>query len=919
MTKGFDVVVGVGASAGGLEALERFLANLSPATTKTFIVAQHLSPEHKSMMVPLLAKRTPLSVVEAHDDAPLAAQTVYLVPPHANVVVTEDRLRLMPRATTSLNLPVDELFKSIAEKFGARSMGVVLSGTGSDGRDGVIAIKGAGGVVLVQDPATARFDGMPREALRTGLVDAVLSPEDIATELEKVGPDHMLLARLGVSPDATAGVMDALGGALRSAVDFDVASYKPGTVMRRMDRRMRALGLADLASYVEHVRSSPDEAKRLVSEILIHVTEFFRDSDVFEHLANEQLPGLVARAAREPLRIWVAGCATGEEAYSLAIVLLERGLDFRIFATDIDTAAIGRAGAGIYGEAAVAGVPPAQLERYFVKRDGGYEVTRELRRRVVFTTHDLLKDPPFINVDLVSCRNLLIYLTAAAQRRVVDAFAFALKPGGLLVLGPSELPGHRLDELVPVDNERKFFVRRGGRVHAGVVVLSPRRHRRETVSPSQDDQANVAAIHVLTNKLCRAAVLVTDTMRLVRVFGNAGKLLSLGLGEPSFDLPSLLSEPLRAATNVAVHRAFATSEETSFLVSDAMTEVAFVRAIPFSLHVGSERYAVVVFEPRPAESSIPASGEILEKTSTLERELAVARQSLQTAIEELETSNEELQAMNEELVASNEELQSTNEELQSVNEELHTVNAENQERIVELERTNADLDNLLDATPVATIFLDEKLSVRRFNSAVSPLFSLVTGDEGRPLTHFTSTLVETPLAEELAQVVSSTRPLQREIATRSGGQYLLRAVPHLLPGKHVAGAVLTFADVTSLHASERARDELQELIDAQPTHIAVIDERGVIELVNDAWKDFGQANGGTQTSIGTSYLAAAAPDPPVVAGLLSVIRGESPLFRHVYGCAGARFLMLAKRTQNGRRVVVSHTEVTDLEETEAAS
>ncbi len=906
-----EYFVGIGASAGGLDALERLFGTLSAEIPMAFVVAQHLSPDHKSMMVELLTKRTKLAVVEAHDDAPLTGGTIFLVPAHANVIVEKSRLRLSGRAAPhTLNLPIDQLLRSLALSFGDRAIGVILSGTGSDGREGVVAIKNAGGLALVQDPDTATFDGMPREAIRTGLVDAVMPAEEIARELERIGGDRVLLAHLSGSARPN-DAFEQLVEEMRRAIGFDLSAYKPGTVVRRIERRLAARGVGSLDEYTALLRKEPGEAAQLLSEILINVTAFFRDAEVFGALESTYLPDLRGHVGSDQLRVWVPGCATGEEAYSLAMLLAEQTGDFKLFGTDVDEGALAMATAATYDVDALSALSPERRERFFVRRDGRFEVDRELRKRVVFAPHNLLADPPFTRMDMVSCRNLLIYLTPDAQRRAIDALSFALKPGGILVLGTSEVLGGRYDEFKTLDAHLKIFVRKDGRRAIQVPVL-----RAKTIVPtpalSDDEQAVRGALRILTDRIAGAAVLVNEHQRLVHVFGNAGNLLILPVGEPSLELSTLLEEGLRVVTNVAFHRALSTNQELT-LATTGPSPVAAVCAIPFATRTQAGRFVLLVFETH-AQVTLPAPSEETTHVVALQRELHLARQSLQTAVEELETSNEELQATNEELLASNEELQATNEELQSVNEELHTVNVEHQARITELSETNADLDNLLSATPTATIFLDEKLRIRRFNPPAASLFPLLPGDLGRPLAHFTSALSSSAFTQELAAVVEHATPFEQEVATTSGLRFWLRAVPHVGPQRRVCGVVLTFSNITALHETRESQELLQSVLDALTSNIAVLDDDGVIQFVNAAWDEFAHVNGGARVGIGAPYLDACREVPEIRTAIEGVLAGNRKFFECEYPCHSPTeerwFVMHVHRTQDGRRTVVSHTNVT---------
>jgi len=904
-----DYVVGVGASAGGLDALERLLANVPPELPLAFVIAQHLSPEHKSMMAELLRKKTRLAVAEAYENAPLSAGSAYLVPAHANVVVGRDALHLAGRAP-SLNLPVDQLLRSLAESHKDRAIAVVLSGTGSDGKEGALAVKSGGGLVLAQDPTTAAFDGMPREVIRSGVADAILSPEDIARELEKLGGDRALLKQIvgkGEPGDAFGRLVDTM----RRALDFDLGAYKRSTLLRRLERRLVDRSVTGLDEYTALLREDADEARRLRAELLIGVTEFFRDAAVFGALEAVHLPQLLGRVGAETLRVWVPGCASGEEAYSIAMLLAEQNVDFKLFGTDIDEDGLARATLGRYEEESVAALSTERRKRFFVRRDRGYEVDRELRKRVVFAPHNVLVNPPFTRMNLVSCRNLLIYLTPDAQRRALDAFSYALKPGGVLVLGSSEVIGTRRDDFKTADAHLKIFLRRETKRRFPLLNHRPKPHALAAAAVDTE-QAVTAALRVLTDRVTEAAVLVTSELRLLRIFGNAGDIFTLSVGEPSLDVIALLPEALRAVSSIAANRALDTQEIVALPANHP--RVALVRAIPFVLKSPTDRFVLLVFESVRAKAPSPSTSS-MEHVEALQEELHRARQGLQAAIEELETSNEELQATNEELLAANEELQETNEELQSVNEELHTVNVEHQSRITELSETNADLDNLLNATPIATIFLDEKLRIRRFNPPASKIFPIVEADRGRSLAHFTSTLVSsTPIEVEVQAVLDRALMVEREVPSVSGLRFWMRAVPHVAQ-RRVCGVVLTFADITALHETREAQELLQGLIDALPANVAVLDDEGIIRFVNAAWLAFARLNGGTGTSVGSSYLDACHTVPELRASIQAVLHGQRSFFGCEYPCHSESeqrwFLMHVERTRDGRHTVVAHTDVTN--------
>jgi two-component system CheB/CheR fusion protein len=921
-------IIGVGASAGGLEALERFFGGLPNKLRAAIIVVQHLSPDHKSLMADLLAKHTHMRVREAADEMELEPGTVAVVLPKANLEVEGTRLRLRERAAPHApNLPINQLFRSLASELGERVAGIVLSGTGSDGRLGIEAVKQAGGLVLVQDPSTARFDGMPLAAISTGLADAVLAPENMGQALADFA-EHG--STLGVAFDASSDedALEAIQRILLGASGIDFGEYKPATVKRRLARRMQALGLDRLDQYAARLRVDAAEAHTLASELLINVTHFFRDPEVFEALEKLVIPAVVERAKRDQIRVWVPGCSTGQEAYSIAMLLAEANPPggFKIFATDIDAEALDVAAGGQFDEVHMAGLSLDRRDRFWTQNGERWDVERELRRRIVFAPHNIARDPPFTRLDLISCRNLLIYLTAPLQRRVLASFAFALKAEGTLLLGSSESLGDASDRFRTLDTHLKLFERVAGprMTLPELVPTAAAGHAR--AAPSESRTALDAALQLLIDRVAPIAVMVDETLALEQVFGNAERLLTLPTGTASLDIVSLLPEGLQTVASLAIRRAFATNEETVMAVTEGVERgVDLVRAIPFKVGRAGQRRVVMTLEHNAPNrvvseaATTDISDEARRQIADLQRELAFVRESLQATIEELETSNEELQATNEELLAANEELQSTNEELQSVNEELNTVNAEHQSKIGELSQTNADLDNLFDASPVGTLFLDGELRIRRFTPAITAQFSLLERDTGRPVEHITHRFEDIDLTAELRTVLQTAQIDVRELRTKAGQRYLVRLAPYLSESRQVQGVVATFVDVTELRSEQASRRDLQNVIDSLPEHVAVLAPDGNIRFVNQAWREFGRSGGASaeldnRVGPGANYLAACANAPEVERDLRALLAGERDELSFEYPCHAPGkerwFVMHAGRMADGTGAVVSHFEVT---------
>ena len=903
--------------------MERLFDAIPRDLRAAFIVVQHLSPDHKSLMADLLGKHTPMPVREAVDGLIIEPGTVAMVPPRSNLEVEGDQLRLRERAAPhSPNLPINLLFRSLAERFGERAVGIVLSGTGSDGRLGIEAIKQAGGLVLVQDPATARFDGMPLSAISTGLADAVVAPQAMGEELLAFAANGNA-GRKWVHTVSDELAMQSLQARLLRGTGIDFAEYKPATVMRRIARRMAHLSVDSLAEYARRLEHDAAEVQTLARELLINVTQFFRDTEVFTELETKVLPALVARVGQEQLRVWVPGCSSGQEAYTLAMLLTELAPPggFKVFATDVDPGALEQAALGRYPEAQLADVSPERRARFFRRVGDNYEVERELRRRIVFAPHNVARDPPFTRLDLVSCRNLLIYLSAALQKRVLATFAFSLKSDGVMLLGSSESLGDVADRFRVIDPHLKIYQRLAGPRVIMPELAGPVMAPRGMPQPDTNPQAAIdAAFQLLVDRVAPAAVLVKENLDVLRVFGNAESLLSVPIGATTVSLIAMLPDGLKTITALAAQRALTLSTETVMAVaSDVRAGVGSLRVQPFTVGRGL-RYLVITFEKSGAPADVPVpvavSDEAQQHFAELQRELHFVRESLQATIEELETSNEELRATNEELLASNEELQSTNEELQSVNEELNTVNVEHQEKIAELVQANADLDNLFNASPVGILFLDEQLQVRRFTPEMTQQFSLLPRDVGRPVEHITHQFKDFSLSEEVLRVQATAQIVERELTSRGGHRYLLRISPYLTATRHISGVVATFVDVTQLRDEQHERQSLQNLIDSISAQVAVLGTDGVIRFVNRSWSEFARQNRGDVMRLGpgADYLDACRDVPELRSDLEDVLHGRRAELAVEYPCHGPNeqrwFVMNATPLADGAGAVITHTNIT---------
>jgi two-component system, chemotaxis family, CheB/CheR fusion protein len=852
--------IGIGASAGGLEALETFFSNMPADSGAAFVVVQHLSPDYKSLMVELLSRHTRMPVRRAAEGMPVMPDTVYLIPPAKNLRISENRLWLSGQDhSQGLNLPIDLFFRSLARDRGNRSVAVILSGTGSDGMRGIRSVKESGGVVFVQNPDTAKFDGMPRSALSTGLADFVLAPEEMPAQLV-AWLNHPYVA----SPETEKPRLESEEGLprifvlLRERTGVDFSQYKPATVLRRVERRMSVNQIMTLPEYVVFVENSSREAETLGRELLIGVTSFFRDPESFEILREKVLPALFRKSAGQEMRVWCAGCSTGEEAYSLAILFSEymaetgRRERVRIFATDVDRDAIMRAGNGLYPESIAADLTPERLSRFFHRHGEQYRVNHQLREMVVFAQHNIIKAPPFPKIELISCRNLLIYLKPAMQQKVFSLFDFSLTRGGFLFLGSSESAGEMGRAFELIHAKWKIYRGRGGRrkpVEDSELLSSlsvdtrpwerGTRHGQGIVPGLREERLFERFLEVLSGLYVPLALVVSENMEVARILGEADRFFRLPAGKMRNDITRMAARDLAAPITTGIQKVFKEKKPVVYksmrLQRDKPVTIN-LRIHPLPHRAGQEDFVVVFLEElREGEDesgTAPAlewnpDDETRRQVHDLEQELQFTRENLQATIEELETSNEELQATNEELLAANEELQSTNEELQSVNEELFTVNAEYQTKILELTELNNDMDNLLRSTEIGTLFLDDQLEIRKFTPRVQDILQVRDQDIGRPLAHLNLDAAAPELLQQATAVRDRAIRIEREMQSPDGQWYLMRVLPYRVSETVISGVVVTFIDINRL---KNMQDTLQQ-------HEALLNETGSLARVG-GWQVF---------------------------------------------------------------------------------
>ncbi len=852
MTSPGPLVVGIGASAGGIPALEGFFRNVGASDAMAFVIVTHLSPQRESLLHQVIARQTSLPVLVAEDGVKVEAGRVYVMPENATLSIRDGRLRLHELDPAHRERkPVDVFFSALAEDQAENAVGIVMSGGDSDGTLGIKAIKQHGGVTLAQDHdgSGPRNPEMPESAISSGLVDFALPVEQMGDKLHDLLRGRSILDEL-VAREENDGerlrrAQDEISQLLRNHSGHDFSGYKGKTFMRRVGRRMQVLQTASIDGYIARVRAEPTEVMALFRDLLINVTEFFRDSDAFEKLHELVVPQLFeGRGADETVRVWVPGCATGEEVYSLGILLRERldAIDpaprVQIFATDIDDATLAVARAGRYPEQLLKGLSPERRERFFT-RDGSSWVVRKLLRDIcVFSPHSIISDPPFSRMDLVSCRNLLIYLGRELQEQVIPTFHYALRPGGFLFLGTSESISWHSDLFSPVDKKHRIFQSLGQGSEPRRLPIAIDGILRGTRRPEEDAKSVAASAYQLRQRVetqmlehhAPAHVVVRKEGDVVYYSARTGRFLEAPRGAPNRQLVDMVRRELRLDLRAALRQARETGrpvERMNVLHDDEGVGVQKVALTIEPLEgpgVGTEPlFLVVFFERGPVtDDAGTATGADAEGVAKAELELRDMRDRLQSTVEEYETAVEELKSSNEELVSVNEEAQSTNEELeaskeemQSLNEELSTINAELNGKVEELDHANIDLKNLYEATQIATVFLDGKLVIRNFTPAASSFFNLRSSDIGRPLNELSSVLDYPQLQEHIAQVFASGETFEHKLGPDGGDEhYLVRLVPYRDRAEDVSGVVVTLIDVTSLGRAE----EHQKVLIAELNH-----------------------------------------------------------------------------------------------------
>jgi len=921
------LIAALGASAGGLEAFEKFFEHMAPDAD---VIVQHLAPDHASALADLLGRHTRMAVAEVRNNTRVVPNRVYIIPPNATLTIKDCTLQVAePVEPRGRRTPIDSLFSSLAADRGENAVCIMLSGTGTDGTLGLRAIKEHGGMAMAQTLESAKYDAILRSAIATGFVDHVLPVEEMPAKLLDYAAHLNSVNGNGKSISVREQISAHLGkihGLVRRRAGHDFSQYKGNTFIRRLERRMKALQIETVEQYVQLLQRQSEEADRLFKDLLIGVTHFFRDLEAFETLGREVIPKLFDRKdAASQVRVCVVGCASGEEAYSIAILLCEHAstLDdppkLQIFATDIDERGLEMARKGRYPESIAEHVSAERLERFFTKQDNAYQVKPELREICIFSNHSFIKDPPFSRLDLISCRNVMIYLGLDLQQKIILLFHYALRPGGYLFLGPSENASSHRELFRAIDKKRRIFQRKESLPRAAVKFpladfSRPKPAGGKTLE-GEDHNLPKQLERVILKRRGPACVIVKENGDAVYFSGRVSRYLEQPTGTPESNVINMACEGIRIPLRTSLHRAVSAHEhavqnQVSNQINGEVSriDITVERLTEFR----DANLYMIVFEevtpssnPQPGESPAFAAGseEIIQR---LESELRSAQEHAQAAFEELETSNEELQSANEEYQSTNEELETSKEELQSFNEELETVNSELNRKVTELDAANSDLQNLLNGTQIATIFLDTELHIRNFTPAAGSMFRLITGDVGRPITDLAAQFTEVDLMQDARDVLATLSARERQVAGAGGRHYQQRILPYRTVHNVIAGVVLTFVDVSALKLAEQLATEAQDcamsIVDTVREPLVVLDVNLRVKSASKAFFDRFAVSAEETLSKSLYDLGDRQWDIPDLRKLLAEVLPESKKIEdyeveHEFPKLGRRTMLL-----NGRRV-----------------
>lgn len=870
--------VGIGASAGGLDALEKFLSNITEKSGMAFIIVQHMDPTHKSGLVNILSRYTKLKVQEVEDGVKVIEDHVYIIPPNKDMGILDGKLQLMePLEPHGLRMPINYFFTTLAQDQEDKSVGVILSGFGSDGSIGLKAIKANGGISIAQDPATAASDGMPNSAIKTGHVDIILAPEQIPTKLLSYkNTSGKIIKKILSTEDEAEQALMKIFILIRNRTGHDFSQYKKSTIYRRVGRRMNIHQIEEMSQYLRYLQKNPNEIDLLFREFLINVTSFFRDPEAFESFKKVVSKYIVNKKSElDTLRIWAPGCSSGEEVYSIAIVIQEileetnKHLEVQIFGTDLDLNSIKIARSGTYSDIIIKDISPERLKKFFYMNENIYTIKNNVRETVVFANHNVLKDPPFTNLDILTCRNLLIYLETEAQEKVLSKFKYSLNKDGLLFLGPSENIGEFIDTFIVLDKKWKIYrsiKSKGSRfdfvknqtfpveknsLNFGSSKLDPL----ETKPGTSMNIINIAEKN-LVDIFAPPSAIINNLGEILYIHGRLGKYLEPSPGKARMNILEMANDGIKLGLSSAIGNAVSNNKETVFesLKIDDESGEDYVKLTvrPINEPDTVQDLFIVSFEPTIPEDkdedkiTLDPLSKSSEHIKALENKLKLTTERLNSTIEEMTTSNEELKSANEELQSMNEESQSTNEELetskeelQSINEELTTVNNELQMKIDELSTVNDDMTNLFNSTEIATIFVDNNINIRRFTEEATKLIKLIESDVGRPLSDITSQINYPELIDDINQVIKKVAFKEKEVNTAKGEWYKVRIMPYKTSKNVIDGATITFLDISSIkNIQEKMQSALnyaEDIINTVQEPLLILDQKLAVTSANQAF------------------------------------------------------------------------------------
>ena len=866
-------IIGIGSSAGGLEALELFLKNIPVPSRAAFVIVQHLDPTHKGMMVELLQRATVMPVQQVTDRLRIEPDHVYVIPPNQDMTILHRTLHLLDMVNPrGLRLPIDFFFRSMADDLQSHTIGVILSGMGSDGTLGLRAIKEKGGWCFVQEPSSAKFDGMPRSALDNGFADVVAPVEDLPERIFSYLKHIAIISKPAPTlEDRALSSLEKIIILLRSQTRHDFSLYKKNTIYRRIERRMSIHQIEKISNYVKYLRETPHEIELLFKELLIGVTSFFRDSAAWDALKTQAIPKIIANhPSGGVLRAWTVGCSTGEEAYSLAIVFREvietlkppRNFKLQIFATDLDNDAIDKARTGLYPSNITADVSPERIKRYFEKDERGYRISRAIRETVVFAPHNVIMDPPFTKLDILVCRNLLIYMEQELQKKLIPLFHYSLNPGGILFLGSAETLGFNSNLFEAIDVKSRLF----RQLHQGIrpewldfpssfstLPCIPDIAMPQEKSTTSETNMKAIIDQILIQQFAPAAVLTNEKGDIIYFSGQTGKYLEPAAGKANLNIFAMAREGIRYELNILFSNVLRQKGELTkkglTIGTNGGKQIVNVTVKLLDNPESLKNLVMVIFtdvsmrrssadkkHKQHTEGSDSMSLPLQEELKQAKDEILTIREEMQTSQEELKSANEELQSSNEEMQSTNEELTTSKEEMQSLNEELQTVNHELQSKVADLSQANNDMRNLLNSTEIATLFLDDELNIRRFTNRTITIFKLIETDIGRPITDIVTDLQYPDLSADAREVLRTLVFSEKQVSAIDGRWFTVRIMPYRTLENRINGLVMTFNEISVAKKLEQnllvSQESFRFLIDSMPVGTIFLDSEGHIEMAN---------------------------------------------------------------------------------------